>query len=159
MDNNLLFRFSSSGPNRFHPFIESYYNKPIVVKPQATEQPYDNAGAYSNNNFGKKRKPKPFSVMLDIYPMTELTDQPTNNNKKISTRPRPMSSSDEYEPRRPGNYGRTGRPYAGNYPSPTQPIPVIAIPTNEPGSSDEDEKQQLIFHLNLYPRKKNKQYR
>lgn len=121
------------------------------------EPHYDSAGAYSGN-YGKKRKAKPFSVMLDIYPITEVGEQPTN---KIS-RPRPLPNVEDYhDTRRPMPHGRGTRPYfTPNYPvahqTQSQAIPVVAIPANTGGMSEEDEKQQMVFRLNLYPRKKNK---
>ncbi|XP_044020733.1 probable WRKY transcription factor protein 1 [Aphidius gifuensis] len=146
--------------NRHHPYIESYHHRPMLIKPQTQiEQSYETS-ALQSSNYGKKKskpKPKPFSVMLDIYPMTELNDQSITNNQKISTRPKNVINTDDYiDSRRPGGiYGRGGRFYPGNFAVPTQPIPIVAIPTNDPTNTDDDEKQQMIFHLNLYPRKKN----
>lgn len=129
----------------------------MLVKPQTQiEQSYEISALQSSNNGKKKKaKPKPFSVMLDIYPMTELNDQSTANNQKISSRPKAIINTDDYiDSRRPGGkYGRGGRFYPGNFAVPTQPISLAATPTNDP--TDDDEKQQMIFHLNLYPRKKN----
>ena len=113
------------------------------------QQYSDHSGAYSAGNYGKKKKPKPFSVMLDIYPITELNEQP---NKKAS-RPRQPISAEDYEPRRPLIFNRGQRYYPQQS---THPIPLVAIPAKPTGLSDEEERQQMIFHLNLYPRKKNK---
>lgn len=107
----------------------------------------DNAGAQSYGNYGK-RKPKPFSVMLDIYPITDLNEEPHTK----ASRPRPAISMEQYDPRRPLPINR-GKRY---YPGQPQPIPVVAVPAGPAGVSDEEERQQMIFHLNLYPRKKNK---
>lgn len=143
------FRFSPSGIHRYSPYYDSLYsrplfnyNKPIVMEPQ-----YENVGAYTSNTLGKNRKPKPFSVMLDIYPITDIMEQ----NKK-TTRLRPQVSMDDYDSRKPLQYTRGPKLYAS---SPPQPIPLVAMPspTTLP---EEDERQQMIFHLNLYPRRKNK---
>lgn len=137
------------GVHRYSPYYDSFYpqpsfsyNKPIMIEPQ-----YESLGSYSTNNFAKNRKPKPFSVMLDIYPITDIMEQ----NKKTISWPRPQGSEDDYESRRPFQYTRVPKFHA---PSP-QPIPLIAIPSPTT-VSEEEEKQQMIFHLNLYPRKKSK---
>lgn len=115
------------------------YNKPV------TESQYDSLGSYSSN-VGKNRKPKPFSVMLDIYPITDIMEQ----NKKNSWT-KPQGPADDYESRRPFQFNRGLKFYV----PPVQPIPLVAVPspTTLP---EEEERQQMIFHLNLYPRKKNK---
>ncbi|XP_057327409.1 uncharacterized protein LOC130668908 [Microplitis mediator] len=141
-------RFSPSGVHRYNPYLESSYHRPMMLNRPAVAESHDN-GVYSGS-YGKRRKPKPFSVMLDIYPITELNDQP---NKKTSRRPAPMSGEEYSESRRPITFGRANRYYANN---PVTPIPLIAMPASQPGMSEEDEKKQMIFHLNLYPRKKNK---
>jgi len=97
------------------------------------------------NTLKKNRKPKPFSVMLDIYPITDISEQ----NKK-TTWTRPQGATDDYDLRRPIQY-RGPKFYA---PSP-QPISLMAVPSPTP-ISEEEERQQMILHLNLYPRKKNK---
>lgn len=106
---------------------------------------YENVGSYSTN-VAKNRKPKPFSVMLDIYPITDIMEQ----NKKNAWL-KPQGSTDDYEPKRPYPFSRGPKFYA----SPAQAIPYIAVPSPTTLSEDE-ERQQMIFHLNLYPRKKNK---
>lgn len=110
------------------------------------EPQYESIGSYSTNTIAKNRKPKPFSVMLDIYPITDIMEQ----NKKTSW-PRPQGSTDDYDSRRPLQYNRVPKFHASS----PQPIPLIAIPSPTT-VSEEEEKQQMIFHLNLYPRKKNK---
>ncbi|KMQ91843.1 hypothetical protein RF55_8244 [Lasius niger] len=142
-------RFSPIGVHRYNPYYDSFYsprpsfsyNKPIMMEPQ-----YESIGSYSTNTIAKNRKPKPFSVMLDIYPITDIMEQ----NKKTSW-PRPQGSTDDYDSRRPLQYNRVPKFHASS----PQPIPLIAIPSPTT-VSEEEEKQQMIFHLNLYPRKKNK---
>ncbi|XP_015126813.1 uncharacterized protein LOC107048249 [Diachasma alloeum] len=155
-DVNLLapanLRFSPAGLQRYNPYYESYMQRPLMMRPPPPiESSYDSGASYAGAYGNKKRKAKPFSVMLDIYPITELNDQPTN--KKLS-RPRPVASAEDYssDPRIPLTFGRGGRYYGGQ----SQPIPVVAIPASQSGMSEEEEKQQMVFHLNLYPRKKNK---
>lgn len=102
---------------------------------------------------GSKRKPKPFSVMLDIYPITDMDQQ---NNKK-TMRPRPSShfvDDGEFEHRKPPFTAGFRGPKMMQHSPGVQPIPIIAIPS--PDIHDDHEKQQMIFHLNLYPRKKSK---
>ncbi|XP_029168049.1 uncharacterized protein LOC114938324 [Nylanderia fulva] len=141
-------RFSPFGVHRYSPYYDSFYsrpsfsyNKPIMMEPQ-----YESLGSYSTNSFAKNRKPKPFSVMLDIYPITDIMEQ----NKKASWS-RPQGSADDYEYKRPFQYTRGPK----FHPSSPQPIPLIAIPSPTT-ISEEEEKQQMVFHLNLYPRKKSK---
>lgn len=103
---------------------------------------HDNIGSYSANLLGKRRKPKPFSVMLDIYPITDIMDQ----NKKTLRKPQ-----DDFDPRiRPKLKG--AKFFTPSSPS---PIPLVSLPSPMT-LTDEEEKQQMIFHLNLYPRRKNK---
>lgn len=83
--------------------------------------------------------------MLDIYPITDIMEQ----NKKI-TRPKQVPVED-YELRRPVQYNRGPKFYA------TPPQSVAGIPNQ--ATSEEEERQQMIFHLNLFPRKKNKMNR
>ncbi|XP_011696411.1 PREDICTED: uncharacterized protein LOC105455061 [Wasmannia auropunctata] len=140
-------RFSPTGVHRYSPYYDPIYSRPLVNynKPMVTEPQYENVvGSYSTNTLTKHRKPKPFSVMLDIYPITDIMEQ----NKK-TTWTRPQGSTDEYDFRRPVQF--RGPKF---YPSP-QPIPLMAIPSPTP-ISEEEERQQMILHLNLYPRKKNK---
>lgn len=70
-----------------------------------------------------------------------ITDIAENQNKK-GNRPRQVPIED-YEVRRPIQYNRGPKFYS----PPPQTL------------SDEEEKQQMVFHLNLYPRKKNKMSR
>ncbi|XP_014477576.1 PREDICTED: uncharacterized protein LOC106746001 [Dinoponera quadriceps] len=142
-------RFSPTGLHRYSPYYDTLYSRPLYNynKPIVTEPQYENVGAYSSNTLGKSRKPKPFSVMLDIYPITDIMEQ----NKKTAW-PRPQGSTDDYDPRRPLQFTRGPKFYPSPQPS---PIPLVAMPspTTLP---EEEERQQMIFHLNLYPRKKNK---
>ncbi|XP_024877986.1 uncharacterized protein LOC112458529 [Temnothorax curvispinosus] len=140
-------RFSPSGIHRYSPYYDPVYSRPLINynKPIITEPQYESVGSYSMNTVTKSRKPKPFSVMLDIYPITDIMEQ----NKK-TTWPRPQASTDDYDIRRPIQY--RGQKFYG--PSP-QPIPIIAVPSPTT-VSEEEERKQMILHLNLYPRKKNK---
>lgn len=94
--------------------------------------------------------------MLDIYPITDVTEQ----NKKITwPRPRPQEFMEDYDLRRPIQY-RGPKFYASS----PQPIPLMTIPTQYPSYinpsptpiSEEEERKQMILHLNLYPRRKSK---
>ncbi|XP_032670408.1 uncharacterized protein LOC116843771 isoform X3 [Odontomachus brunneus] len=141
-------RFSPSGIHRYSPYYDPLYSRPLFNynKPIVTEPQYENVGGYSTNTL-KNRKPKPFSVMLDIYPITDIMEQ----NKK-TTWPLPQAPADDYDSRRPVHFTRGPKFFA----SPSQsPLPLIAVPSPTTLSEDE-ERQQMIFHLNLYPRKKNK---
>lgn len=69
-------------------------------------------------------------------------------NKKV-TWPRPQGFTDDYDLRRPVQY-RGPKFYASS----PQPIPLMAIPSPT-SMSEEEERKQMILHLNLYPRKKN----
>ncbi|XP_011879670.1 PREDICTED: uncharacterized protein LOC105568539 [Vollenhovia emeryi] len=142
-------RFSPTGVHRYSPYYDPIYSRPLVNynKPVITEPQYESVASYSTNTITKNRKPKPFSVMLDIYPITDIMEQ----NKK-TTWPRPQGSTDDYDLRRPVLYH--GNPIPKFYPSP-QPIPLMAAPSPTP-ISEEEERKQMILHLNLYPRKKNK---
>ncbi|XP_063973512.1 uncharacterized protein LOC135160658 [Diachasmimorpha longicaudata] len=155
-DVNLLapvnLRFSPAGLQRYNPYYESYMQRPVIMRPPPSlESPYENGASYTGTYGNKKRKAKPFSVMLDIYPITELTDQSTNQK---TSPPRPGTSAEDYssDPRRPLSFGRGGRYYGGQ----AQSIPMVAIPASQSGMLEDEEKQQMVFHLNLYPRKKNK---
>lgn len=127
-------RFSPTGLHKYN----YEYGRPInYYKPTSMDSLYESPISYSNN-YSKKRKPQPFSVMLDIYPITDIAE---NQNKK-GNRPRQVPIED-YEVRRPIQYNRGPKFYS----PPPQTL------------SDEEEKQQMVFHLNLYPRKKNKMSR
>ncbi|XP_054001991.1 uncharacterized protein LOC128888851 [Hylaeus anthracinus] len=147
-DVNLLatnnFRFSPTGLHRYNPYYDPYGRPMNYIKqpPSAMESQFEPT-PYANN-FPKKRKPKPFSVMLDIYPITDVLEQ----NKK-ATRPKQIPM-DDYDTRRPMHYNRGQKFYV--------PAPQAMIGTNQ-AAMDEEERQQMIFHLNLYPRKKNKMTR
>ncbi|XP_036150307.1 uncharacterized protein LOC118644203 [Monomorium pharaonis] len=140
-------RFSPSGVHRYSPYYDPIYSRPLIGynKPIATEPQYETVGSYSTNALSKNRKPKPFSVMLDIYPITDLMEQ---NKKTMWTRP--QAPTDDYDLRRPVQF--RGQKF---YPSSPQPIPLMAVPSAMP-ISEEEERQQMVLHLNLYPRKKNK---
>nr|XP_031841336.1 uncharacterized protein LOC116430855 [Nomia melanderi] len=133
-------RFSPTGLQRYNPYYDAY-GRPASYPTSAVDSQYENVAPYSGN-LGKRRKPKPFSVMLDIYPITDIVEQ----NKK-NTRPKQVPLED-YDIRRPLQYNRGPKFYA---PVPQQ---VVAVP-NQP-MTDEEERQQMIFHLNLYPKRKNK---
>lgn len=130
----LIFRFSPTGVQRYNPNHEIYYQRPHMKQPDY----YDTVASHSTSNYGRKRKPKPFSVMLDIYPITDLNE----SNKKVS------GQDSDY--RRPVQYNRNPKHYAHSV-----ALPIVALP-NQQSLTDDEEKQQMIFHLNLYPRKKNK---
>ncbi|XP_018309228.1 uncharacterized protein [Mycetomoellerius zeteki] len=140
-------RFSPTGVHRYSSYYDPVYSRPLITynKPIITEPQYETTGSYSTNTLAKNRKPKPFSVMLDIYPITDLVEE----NKKTSWT-RPQSSIDDYDLRRPVQY--RGPKFHASSP---QPIPLVAGPSPTP-ISEEEERKQMIFHLNLYPRKKNK---
>lgn len=142
------FRFSPTGVHRYSPYYESLYSRPLFNynKPIIMDSQYENTASYSTNALGKNRKPKPFSVMLDIYPITDIMEQ----NKKTMW-PKPQGSTNDYDARLP-------LPLRGPkfYAPPSQPpIPLVAVPSPTT-LSDEEERQQMILHLNLYPRRKSK---
>ncbi|XP_076618902.1 uncharacterized protein LOC143340609 [Colletes latitarsis] len=148
-DVNLLapsnFRFSPTGFHRYSPYYDTY-GRPVNYMKQPSsdvESQYDPAPYASN--YQKKRKPKPFSVMLDIYPITDVMEQ----NKK-TTRPKQVPL-DDYDTRRPILFNRGQKFYV--------PPPQTMVGTSNQAAIDEEERQQMIFHLNLYPRKKNKMNR
>ncbi|XP_011171486.2 uncharacterized protein LOC105204120 isoform X1 [Solenopsis invicta] len=141
-------RFSPSGIHRYSTYYDPIYSKPLgYSKPIITEPQYETAGAFSTNTVMKNRKPKPFSVMLDIYPITDVMEQ---NKKTTATWPRPQASMDDFDVRRPVQY-RGPKFYA----PPPQHIPLMTAPSPMT-MSEEEERQQMVLHLNLYPRKKNK---
>ncbi|XP_076754809.1 uncharacterized protein LOC143425692 [Xylocopa sonorina] len=146
-DVNLLamsnFRFSPTGLNRYN--NEPYGRPSSYYKPTSVESQYENPTSYSNG-YSKKRKPQPFSVMLDIYPITDVVEQ-----SKKATRPKQIPLDSDYELRRPVQYNRGPKFYSQLQ----QPLTGMA----SQAASDEEERQQMIFHLNLYPRKKNKMSR
>ncbi|CAK9831608.1 hypothetical protein ANTRET_LOCUS8571 [Anthophora retusa] len=133
-------RFSPTGLHRYN--YDGYGRPSNYYKPTSMESQYE---ASYTNNYSRKRKPQPFSVMLDIYPITDITEQ----NKKPS-RPK-LVPMDEYELRRPLQFQRGPKFYV----PPPQPLTGMS----NQATSDEEERQQMIFHLNLYPRKKNKMSR
>ncbi|XP_076394639.1 uncharacterized protein LOC100879805 [Megachile rotundata] len=142
-DVNLLatsnFRFSPTGLYRYN---YDAHGRPLNYNKQpALDVQLENSGSYTNS-YSKRRKPKPFSVMLDIYPISDIMEQ----NKKI-TRPRQVPMED-YDLRRPIQFNRGPKFYA----SPPQSMTGLS----NQAMTDEEERQQMIFHLNLYPRKKNK---
>lgn len=151
-------RFSPTGVQRYNTFSDPYLqtNGMLIEK-----LPVGNSADYSaessnvafgggGGGFGTKRKPKPFSVMLDIYPITDM-DQ---NNKK-TMRPRPSHyGEEEFEHRKAPFTNFRGPKMMHSAQTAVQPIPIIAIPSAD--INDDHEKQQMIFHLNLYPRKKPK---
>ncbi|XP_078050710.1 uncharacterized protein LOC144477118 [Augochlora pura] len=137
-------RFAPTGLQRYNPYYDPY-NRPVAYAAQPVptiDQQYENVAAY---NMAKRRKPKPFSVMLDIYPISDVLEQ----NKK-NTRPKQVPA-DDYDIRRPFQSSKVPKFYA---PVPQQ---VMAVP-NQP-LTEEEERQQMIFHLNLYPKRKNKMTR
>ncbi|KOC64244.1 hypothetical protein WH47_12546 [Habropoda laboriosa] len=133
-------RFSPTGLHRYN--YDNYGRPSNYYKPTSMESQYE--ASYSNN-YSKKRKPQPFSVMLDIYPITDIMEQ----NKKPN-RPKQVPM-DDYELRRPIQFQRGPKFYV----PPPQPLTGVS----NQAMSDEEERQQMIFHLNLYPRKKNKMSR
>ncbi|XP_034948994.1 uncharacterized protein [Chelonus insularis] len=167
-------RYSSGNINRYNPYIEHpYFHRPVVLtsKPVINNEPiYDSTGAYSGS-YGKKKKPKPFSVMLDIYPITDLNDQVST---KITSKPKPaigvpLTGPTSEESIQDSRYHHSH--YRPDFKRPlipiykrgaryhSTPIPIVAIPASQSGLPEEDEKKQMIFHLNLYPRRKSKSSR
>ncbi|KAK2580805.1 hypothetical protein KPH14_011539 [Odynerus spinipes] len=141
-------RFAPAGLNRYNPYYDPYYVRPPFNKqPPFAESQLENS--YSSNSYQKRKKPTPFSVMLDIYPITDIMEQNKKNGK-----PRPQIPLEDYEVRRPLQFNRGPKFYSSNSPS-SPPIPMVALPSQQ-AMTDEEERQQMIFHLNLYPRRKNK---
>ena len=144
-------RFSPTGLHRYNPY-ESYYQRPNSNK-QATyqENQYDSVGSYgTNSNYGKRRKPKPFSVMLDIYPITEGVEQ-----TKKATRLKTPATYDDADPRRPivAYYPRHPKAYGGQMHS----LPItMQSQQQQQQAPEEEEKHQMILHLNVYPKRKSK---
>ncbi|XP_043666911.1 uncharacterized protein LOC122628567 [Vespula pensylvanica] len=136
-------RFSPAGINRYNPYYDPYFLRPTFNKPSPTEES-QLQNSYISNSYQKRKKPQPFSVMLDIYPITDIVEQ----NKK-NAKPKPQIPLEDYETRRPIQFNRNPKFYSSN------PQPIVAVP-NQQVLTDEEERQQMIFHLNLYPRRKNK---
>lgn len=140
------------GTQRFNPYFDPYYqrlnpNKQSIYQ----ENQFDGSGAFSTA-YGKRRKPKPFSVMLDIYPITE-----TEQTKKSSKLKAQMPVMDD--PGRPALI-----PFFARYPKVYNVHPQLpqAIPLQSQEHAhvpDDDEKHQMILHLNLYPKRKSKYIR
>ncbi|XP_058795650.1 uncharacterized protein LOC131666771 [Phymastichus coffea] len=155
-DVNLLatsnFRFSPMGLQRYNSYYDSYHQKPTSSKHSIyQEHQYDNAGNYGTMTYSKKRKPKPFSVMLDIYPITEATEPTKKSSSKSQTiiedadsrrSPIPLIP---YQPRHSKAYGVY-----------TQAPPMPPIPNSQIPAIEEKEAHHMILHLNVYPRKKTK---
>ncbi|XP_046436239.1 uncharacterized protein LOC124188018 [Neodiprion fabricii] len=151
-------------PSGFHRHGSSYYDQyyprlPMNINAQSSsssESQYDNYGSRSTVAFGKKRKAQPFSVMLDIYPIPDATDP-----SRKSARPRSgpnynhqnQASHEEYDTRRPLPHNK-GLTYSHFIPPP-QPISLVAVPGSQ-GPQDDEERQQMILHLNLYPKRRTK---
>ncbi|XP_066594949.1 uncharacterized protein [Prorops nasuta] len=140
-------RFSPTGIHRYNPYHDSFYNRPPIHpnnKPSASETSYESLNPYAS--LQKKRKPRPFSVMLDIYPITDV-GEPT---KRVPKQKLPAALED-YELRRPISFNRNNKYYHSSASSP----PIVSLPHQQP-LTEEEERQQMIFHLNLYPRRRNK---
>ncbi|XP_043523508.1 uncharacterized protein LOC122535769 [Frieseomelitta varia] len=135
-------RFSPMGLHRYN--YDAYGRPSSYYKPTSMESMYENPTSYPSN-YAKKRKPQPFSVMLDIYPITDVTEQHKKGN-----RPKQVVM-DDYELRRPIQHNRGPKFYS--------PSPQSLTGMSAQAMTDEEERQQMIFHLNLYPRKKNKMSR
>ncbi|KAJ8680654.1 hypothetical protein QAD02_016441 [Eretmocerus hayati] len=157
-DVNLLatsnLRFSPLVPHRYNPYFDPYYQKPNPNKISIyNENLHDNHGSYATN-YGKKSKPKPFSVMLDIYPITDAAEQ----TKKL---PRPKSPSTVAP--EDHDYRRQTAPFSSRYPKAykahnthlTHALNVQAQQQRH-RAPEEEEKHQMILHLNVYPKKKSK---
>ncbi|KAI4498629.1 hypothetical protein M0802_006335 [Mischocyttarus mexicanus] len=134
-------RFSPAGINRYTPYYDPYLGRPSFSKPPPTAESQS-----QNANYQKRKKPQPFSVMLDIYPITDIMEQNKKNGK-----PKVQLPLEDYDIRRPIQFNRGPKFYSPN----SQPIPIVAIP-NQQALTEEEERQQMIFHLNLYPKRKNK---
>lgn len=159
----LFHRFSPSVFHRHNPgYSDAYYQRPPshfnTQLSSPSESQYDNYGSHTTSNLGKKRKPKPFSVMLDIYPIPDTVDL----NRK-SSRPRSGPNNqqnqvppEEYEARRPILHSKASK--YSSFSPPSHPISLVAVPGPQ-SNLDDEERQQMIFHLNLYPRKRNKMNR
>lgn len=96
--------------------------------------------------------------MLDIYPITDV--DPKRMAKPVASFNPPASliMNREAERRKPIA--------APPPPSPQHPVIVKKFTRTPPRSGKpkavaiyDDEKQEMIFHLNLYPKKKNKMTR
>lgn len=127
--------------------------------PSSSESQYENYASHTTSSFGKKRKPKPFSVMLDIYPIPESADPNRKSSRPRSGPSGPQNQSpqsEEYDGRRPLS-GNKGSKYP-NFSSSNQPISLVAVPGPH-STLDDEERQQMIFHLNLFPKRRNKSYR
>ncbi|XP_048509645.1 uncharacterized protein LOC105689530 [Athalia rosae] len=153
-------RFSPSGTHRYNPsFYDPYFQRPSInfnaqSSASSSESQYDNYESHGTASFGKKRKAKPLSVMLDIYPISDGVDP----NRK-SSRPRTgpggypnQLSAEESDTRRPVSHSK-GLKYPQFVP-PSQPISLVAIPSQQTNVGDE-ERQQMVFHLNLYPKRRS----
>lgn len=141
----LAFRFSPMGLNRYNSYYDNYPLRPNTNKYSIyQENQYENSGSYGTMTYGKKRKPKPFSVMLDIYPITEAAEQ-TNKSSRLKS----QAVNDDSDLRRQPipYYPRHPKAYA-------QTSPMLPV-ANQP-SAEEEEKHQMILHLNLYPKRKSK---
>lgn len=127
--------------HRYNPYYDPFYQRPNPSKHSThQENQYDNVNPYVAANYGKKRKPKPFSVMLDIYPITDTAEQ-----TKISSRLKSPTTIDDSDLQRPliPLFPRRPKVYGKNTQSSHQ-------------TAEDDEKHQMILHLNLYPKRKNK---
>lgn len=88
-----------------------------------------------HDNKSPKQKPrtKPFSIMLDIYPMTEPTGPAGYADRPVAP---------------------TMKPRGRNPPRNNRMKPMRNRPRTPPGYAD--SKHQMVVHLNLYPKKKQR---
>ncbi|KAL7287947.1 hypothetical protein TKK_0018005 [Trichogramma kaykai] len=131
----------------------------------SSESQLDSLGSYGTN-YGKRRpKPKPFSVMLDIYPITDDNNNNNNNNKnnnnyngpgtetsRKTSMPRFKGVADEFDTRPP----RPRRPKEQQLQMAASSAFVPTVSSPPYSGHDNDEKHQMILHLNLYPKRKGK---
>ncbi|XP_011505907.1 PREDICTED: uncharacterized protein LOC105368573 isoform X2 [Ceratosolen solmsi marchali] len=134
-DVNLLatsnLRFSPMDTYTYKPYYDPNHHRLTSNKqPIYHETQYDNSGLYTVNSYVKKQKPKPFSVMLDIYPITDTMEQTKNSASN-------------------GKYSELhGTHSQSSYP--------ISMQNEQHRVPADEEKHQMILHLNLYPKKKIK---
>lgn len=119
-----------------------FYPKPTTSDVAQSNGLYDQILATNKNRHETAKDAKPFSLMLDIYPMTENQTTTTTYPPPPPPRLPPLQIDHSY-------YNSIPFPQIHPFGSVKHSQPMSTIPPSE-------QPEKMVVHLNLYPTKKNR---
>ena len=124
-----------------------YFQRPFTnlnIKESSVESEPD-----ESNNYATRQKPTFFNVMLNFYPQTDI------DLSETTSKLRPQKVSHSYTSRNPAeNKHQHRETHLMSHENAA--IPLASLMMSQQIQNVEKNTNHMIFHINFFPRKKNK---